>query len=155
MESSNQLQQFEKFVRQLDRTSWLSEAMQSQVGGTNQFVYSLWQGMNDLVLSFTISLYQDSGDHVVMFEGKIYWDGEKESISYLSLGSSRLLSTGSIKIEGDTWYSSLKWIEPEGKTTELTDTMTVSDNQLKYHTEVKSESGEYQLLSQVVWTKMN
>ena len=154
MISADQLQLFERDVKKLSATSWLSESMPSQIGKSNKFIYTLDQGMNDLCLDFNISVFQDSGDHDLMFEGKIYWNGALKSISYLSLGNSRTISTGIITIDGNTWHSQLKWIEPDGQTKHIKDSSTFNEDTFESYTEAADQYGDYTFVSKKIWQKI-
>lgn len=154
MESGNQLQLLERDVKILSGTRWLSESMLSYNGGMNQFIYALDKGLNDLYLDFSISIFTHSDKHELMIEGKIYWNGELNSISYLSLGNTGLLSTGTITIAENKWYSDLKWIETNGQTKQIRDTSTFHAETFESHTEAKNEDGEFQFISKTTWQKI-
>ena len=150
----SQYEQFKDHVTLLSGSSWLSSPMQSKVEGTNQFIYEIKAGINALVLDFTISIYNETAANQLMFVGKIFWNGEAQNISYLSMGTNNLLSTGTITINGNVWTTHLKWIEPDGKTTALIDSMEIHDNELIYNTKIQLDDGKFQSLPTAIWQKV-
>jgi hypothetical protein len=154
MELLDQLQLFERDVFKLSGTKWISEPMKSKSGEENQYVYMLSKGLNKLSLDFSISIYQESEEHVKMFEGKMYWNGDLKSISYLSLGKDTLISIGSIIIDKNTWHSKLKWIKPNGETTEIKDSNIISEETMQASTQIKTDRGEFERISKTVWNRI-